>query len=136
MDLSRFNVEKMAERGADMELLDPVDDQLLDEKGKPVTIKLLGTDSKAWRNHNRDVQRKRISQMVTRKKKNIDYTSTDEEVCEMLSICTIGWHAVGDDKGDIEFSVEAAYELYLNNLWIREQVNEFIGDRANFFKSA
>ena len=136
MDLSIFNVEKMAEMGADLELLDPVDEPLLDDNKNPVTIKLLGTDSRAWRNHNKDVQRKRIAQMVTRKKKNIDYTSTDEEVCEMLSICTVGWSGVGGEDGDIEFSQEAAFELYLSQIWIREQVNEFIGDRANFFKSA
>lgn len=135
MDLSKFNVAKVAEIGADLELLDPVDEPLLDEKGNPVTIKLLGTDSKVWRTYNRDIQRKRMAKMVKRGRKSIDYTSSDEETCEMLATCTVGWSGVGNEDGDLEFSQEAAYELYLEQIWIREQVDAFIGDRANFFTS-
>lgn len=137
MDLSKYNVSKMAEKGADLELLDPEEEPLFYGKDKkPVTIKLLGTDSKTWRNMNRDRSRALSLQMQKKGRKKIDFTMSDEDACEMLATCTIGWEGIEDGDKPIEFSVEAACQMYMDHLWIREQVDAFIGDRANFFTSA
>lgn len=139
MDLSKFNVTQQAEVGADLELLDPNDEPLTYKSGKkekPVTIKLLGTDSKIWRNKNREFKRKITSKMVRNKAKNVDYSMSEEETCEMLAACTIGWEGIDVNKEKLEFSTEAAYQMYMDHLWIREQADTFIGDRANFFTSA
>jgi hypothetical protein len=135
MDLSKFNVKQMAEKGADLELLDPEGEPLLQDK-KPVTIKLLGTDSTTWRNLNRDRSRALSIKMQKKRSKQIDFTMSDEDSCEMLAACTLGWAGIDENKKPLEFSKEAAYEMYINHLWIREQVDAFIGDRANFFTTA
>ena len=136
MDLSKFNVEQAAEQGADLILRNPVDDELLGTEKKRVTIKLLGTDSKAWRNKNREAQRKRVAKMVRNRAKNVDHTVSDEEACEMLAACTMGWSNIELDGQKLEYSEKAAYQLYLDHIWIREQVDAFIADRANFFTTA
>lgn len=137
MDLSRFNVSKMAEKGANLELLDPEDEPLFyGEDKKPVTIKLLGTDSKTWRNLNRDRSRELSFKMQKKRNKQIDFTMSDEDTCEMLAACTLGWEGIDEKDKPIEFSKEAAYEMYMDHLWIREQVDAFIADRANFFTTA
>lgn len=135
MDLSKFNIEVMAEKGADMLLEHPATGEPIEENGEPVIITLLGTDSKAWREKNREFQRKRIAAMTRNRKKTIDYTVSDEDACELLAACTKGWSGIDKDGEPLEFSTDAAYELYLDNVWIREQVDAFIGDRANFFTS-
>jgi len=135
MDLSRYNVSKMAEKGANLELLDPEDEPLMHNK-KPVTIKLLGTDSKVWRNMNRDRSRELSYKMQKKRKKQIDFTMSEEDTCEMLAACTLGWEGIEVNGKTLEFSIEAACEMYIDHLWIREQVDAFIGDRANFFTNA
>ena len=137
MDLSKFNVSVMAEKGADMILEHPATgDPLEQENGDPVVITLLGMDSKAYREKNRDFQRERIAKMARNRKKTIDYTMSDEDACELLAACTKGWSGIDADGKPLEFSKEAAYDLYMENNWIREQADVFIGDRANFFTSA
>jgi hypothetical protein len=137
MDLSKFNVEKMAEQGAWLDLENPRTNEMLeDDDGNAISIKLLGTDSKVWRNKNRENMRKRTAQMVRSKSKKVDFTVSDEDTCEMLSECTVDWKGIIDEGEEIEFSKEAAYELYMKYIWIREQVDLFVGDRANFFPSA
>lgn len=137
MDLSKYNVEKMAEQGAWLDLESPEDGTpLKTDDGKPVRIKLLGTDSKAWREKNRQNQRDRIAQMARRKSRDIDYTVSDEQACEMLSVCTIAWEGIVEEGETVEFSQEAAKDIYMRYIWIREQVDMFIGDRANFFPNA
>lgn len=134
MDLSKFNMEIYAEKGAVMELVNPVDGEtLLDDEGNPVSIKLLGQDSKAWRKMNRDFTRKKTSEMAKSRRRSVDFTMTDEEKAEMVAACTIGWSGIEEDGQAIEFSQESAKDIYMKYSWIREQADEFIGDRANFF---
>lgn len=136
MDLSKFNVSVMAEKGADLLLEHPATGEPIEENGEPVIITLLGTDSKAYREKNRDFQRERIAQMARNRKKTIDYTVSDEDACELLAACTKGWSGIERDGKPLEFSNEAAFDLYMEYGWIREQVDLFIGDRANFFTTA
>jgi hypothetical protein len=137
MDLSKFNLEAYAEKGADMELLDPIENEVLtQDNGDAVTIKLLGTDSKAYKNKNKSYQRARIAKMAKSRSKAVDYTVSDKDACDMLAACTVGWSGIVVDKEVIEFSEGAAQDLYMNYDWIREQVDAFVGDRANFFPSA
>lgn len=139
MDLANINIEKLAEQGAILELEHPVSgDVLMQDKPnekKPVTINVLGTDSKVWRNKQREYQRKRIASMQ-RNRKNADLTISDEDACELLAECTTGWDGIVISGKPVEFSKDAAYDLYMKFNWIREQVDAFMGDRANFLKSA
>jgi hypothetical protein len=137
MDLSKFNVSKQAEQGAWCELENPATGEALtDDDSRPVAIKVLGVDSKAWREKNREFQRKRFHKMRRTKSKNIDHTMSDEDTCELLAECTVEWTGLVEDGEAIAFTKEAAFDLFMKYPWIREQVDVFIGDRANFFPSA
>lgn len=138
MDLSKLNMSVMAERGATLELENPVDGEPLmqDDGETPVTITLLGQDSKVWRNKNREYQQKRIAAMTKKRSRTVDYTVSDEDASEMMAACTIGWDGIVEDGEAVEFSADNAYDLYMKYAWIREQCDAFIGDRANFFPNA
>ena len=132
MDLSKYNLDQYAEIGADMELENPETSEVFyQSNGEPVTIKLLGKDSKIWRNKNREYQKKRINSAIRRRKGDDDLVMSDEEVCDILACCTIGWSGIEEDGKELEFSYDNALQMYLDHNWIREQVDMFIGDRAN-----
>jgi len=136
MDLSKYNLEVFAEQGTDMELMDPISgDVLKQENGEPVTIHVLGMDSKAFKQKNREQQRKRTEKMLKSRANKVDYSVSDEDRAEMLAAITTGWAGLEEDGKEIEFSEDAAYDLYLKHSWIAEQVDQFILDRANFFPS-
>ena len=137
MDMSRLNLEVFAEKGATMELLHPVDNDVLtteeNGKGEPITISLLGSDSKAFKNKSRELARRRVAKYQKSRNKSVDHTVSDEEASELLVACTTGWSGIVVDGEQVEFSEEAAMDLYCKNSWIREQVDAFVGDRASFF---
>lgn len=51
---------------------------------------------------------------------------------DMLAQMTIGWEGLKDNGRAVPFSQEKAREIYKAHNWLREQVDAFIGDRANF----
>jgi len=129
IDLNDLNFEKNAEIGADLELDHPV-------TGDPtgIVIRLAGTDSVAYRRKQREIQTKRIGQLARGKK--ADYSCTEQDACDLLAACTLGWEGLIEGGEPVEFSTQAASDLYARHAWIREQVDMFVGDRANFFKTA
>jgi len=129
MDLNELNLERSANDGAELTLEHPVTGAPIDIK-----IKVSGIDSSAYRNKQREIQNRRLAKLSRGKKP--DFSNSDAEACELLSACTLGWDGVIENGEAIEFSEKAAFELYENHLWIREQVDSFIGDRANFFTVA
>ncbi len=132
MDLNELDLAEMADGGADLELEHPVTGELLDHEGKKFIITLAGTDSAAYRNKQRELQSKRIAKM-SRKRNNKDFILSDEDTSALLAAATIGWSGIMVGGEEIEFSTAAAKKLYLERNWIREQVDVFVGDRANFF---
>ena len=134
MDLSNLDVSKKAEDGAILELEHPVtgDPLINEDSGEAVSIIVLGTDSKTYREKQREYQRKRLSKMTKKRGKEMDLTMSDEDACDLLATCTIGWEHMVENGEELEFSKEAAYKLYMKYHWIREQVDVFIADRENF----
>lgn len=132
MDLNQINVTAGAETGAFMELEHPVSgDVLMDEKGKPMGIELIGTDSAEYRNKQREIQSRRMTKLMKGKGSPI---LSDAETCELLASATRGWSGIVENGKDIKFSKQAAVELFTKHVWIREQVDAFIADRGNFLK--
>jgi len=134
MNLSEINLSEKSGAGSVMELEHPVTGEKLMEGKKPMTITLAGTDSKAYRRKQREMQNRRLNKLS--KGRKVNFGTTDDDDCELLAACTLSWDNLSDDNGKIEYSNDAAVALYLKHAWIREQVDEFIGDRANFFTVA
>ena len=124
MDLSNLKIENCVEQGAEMTVMMPDGIKpMKDEKGKDVTITLLGKDAAAYRQKERELGAKYVAQMT----KGKTFKATDEDECSKLSVVTIGWSSKN-------FSQKAAFDLYMNHPFIREQVREFVETRANFYK--
>lgn len=136
MDLSNINLDEMAEEGAILELEHPVTGEKLvadDENKTQMSLSLLGMDSKEYRNKSKELQAKRTMALAKKRSSHgASFVMSDDDACSLLAACTTGFTLYLDGEF-VEFSKKAAKELYLKYTWMREQADEFIGDRANFF---
>lgn len=57
------------------------------------------------------------------------------DAIELLANVTVGWDNIKINGKDLPFSLENARKLYEDYAFIKEQVDEFIGDRRNFIKA-
>ena len=128
MDLKQFDVAATAEKGVYLVLEHPVTGEELDAK-----IKLIGRDSSRFRNKMRDIAQKAAA--AGKKRKTVDLEKADREGAELLAACTLGWVGIEEEGKPVPFSEAEAVRLYTDYRWIREQVDAFIADRANFFPS-
>lgn len=121
-----------------MVIVHPVSRQpLRDNEGKEAFIELHSGDSDVARKHHRAVQRRRLAM---RGRGKITPEELEAEHVEFLSALTVGWYLVDLSGAPIAvpFSPENARDLYAEAAlsWVREQVDEFTGDRGNFSKAS
>jgi len=131
MDLESINLEQKSEEGASLHLEHPVTGAPLEHEGKPMVIVLAGADSKVYRNKQKDFQNRRLKNLSRGKK--ADYSNLDSENIELLAACTLSWSGIVAGGKELKYSPSAARELYEKHNWIKEQVEAFVGERANFF---
>lgn len=117
-----------------MTLVHPISRQpLRDADGETAWIEIYSNDSSAARKHNREVQRRRLAM---RGRGRITPEEVEAEGIDLLAALTTNWRLLTLDGTplDVPFSPEAARELYSAQAlaWVREQVDEFCVDRANF----
>lgn len=121
-----------------MTIVHPVSRQpLRDAEGKEAFVDLYSNDSEPARKHQRAVQRRRLAM---RGRGKLTPEELEAEQVELLAALTAEWYLV-DLAGrpiDVPFSQENARELYGDAAvsWLREQVDEFAGDRGNFSKAS
>lgn len=133
MDLSTLDTAAGGEAGAVMELRHPVTKEVLThEDGRPQTIRIAGYDSPRWRKANRE----QIDQRIENGRKKIVETQADSEryAIDLLVAATLGWDIFLD--GEVPaFTPAAAHKFYSRFIWVREQVDNFAANRANFIKA-
>lgn len=127
-----------SEEGAWMPLMDPVTELPIlgkDEDGneQPVRIKLLGMDAPTIKAKEREFMNRRLM------KNKVRVGSAEQlegEAIEMLVACTQSWEGFTRSGAVWPCTPANARELYSKPEWafIREQVNRFIGERANFLQ--
>lgn len=129
MDIGDIDLMEVADNGVMFTLLHPITRAETDIK-----IKIHGSDSKIYRDAQRANQNKRIKGM--QKNRNFHMTADEIEIeaLNMLALCTTGWENMEKDGKKVPFSPENAKLIYKENPWIREQIEEAIGDRSNFTK--
>lgn len=130
MDLASLDLTAAADRGADMKLEHPVTGApLLTDAGEPITIRLLGNDSREFRAAIGDLAEKQAG----KRRQSLD--AAEAHSVELLARMTTGWHGIVFGGEDLPFTRDNAARIYRERPWIREQVDKFIGDRGNFYKS-
>ena len=146
-DIGDFDTAAGSDKGAEIQLLHPTN-----QKPLGIFITVLGKDSQIFRDHvKHDVdQQLRKEALAKRRGKNVEpLTAQDAEdkAVELLVLCTISWRSeTYDAKGKVidnqpvivskgeslSFNVANAKRIYSENLWIRRQIDDAIGDLENF----
>lgn len=130
MDFKTLDLTGAAERGAVMTVRHPISDEdLVDGKGNPITITLLGNDSREFRRKMDEISRNRQG-----KKKTISLAEGERMASELLASVTKSWSGIEWDGKPLECNYENALMLYRERAWLRVQVDEFVADAGNFFK--
>lgn len=149
MDLSQgFDLRVNAERGAWCQLVDPITGEDLvdkDDDGKVTAhcrIRVRGADSMAYEEAVARTVALRSKDPAPKKgryssRQLLEAAARNEEMqAEELAAITLGWEGVDWDGELFPYTHENAVKLYSEHRWIREQVIDFFGDRANFTDNA
>lgn len=133
MDLAKLDLTEHANNGATMEVVHPItNEKLLDSNGFPVTVTLLGADSTKMRQEMSD----RAKRQLAKKQQSVRTIDEAEKLsAELLATITVGWSGFTENGEVIECNRENAIRLYTKYSWLRQQVDAFTTDRANFYKA-
>lgn len=125
VDLSAFDVESGADQGARLELIDK------NGKKSGEWIYLLGADSQEYQRRFNEQAQRRLARLQRPGGQKITQTEMDEETIDRLVVCTKDWsfNVNGEKVAVTPKSVEGAYR---KSKLVREQVEIFINERANF----
>lgn len=122
----------MADDGAVLNIIHPETEEVIDG----MTITLLGQDSKVYRKLQMAKQQAALNRMAKGKKAiDLDAEKLSEDSIDDLVKVTTGWAGFALDGKELEFTPENVRMVYTDWAWIKEQVQEFVGNRANFFRA-
>lgn len=127
--LKAFDTVTRANAGVEMELKD-----LRTGKGSGAFITLLGMDSEMFREIREERSRAMADRAAAGESVQISDAERTDLLCDTLARCTLGWRELDGEDGQPmpPYSYSVANSLYKKYPAIREQVNVFIAERANF----
>lgn len=127
MDFSTIDLEGNAARGADCHIDNPVTGEpMFDDNGKPITIRVLGADSKEFR---RALQK----QIDVKGPKTLE--QSEKRAVELLVPCVTAWSGIVWEGEPLECTPDNV-RMFLTKLRpIRQQLDAFQADRGNFAAS-
>jgi hypothetical protein len=137
-DLAEIDTRTAANDGVWLPLM-RVDGSPLTVRDEPVRVRLLGQDSDAYRQRMREHLRRRLERRAAGDIAPTldDLDRAEQEGNEILAACTADWSGVYSLSGDkIRCSFDAALALYQRFPVIREQVDRFVANRANFIAAS
>lgn len=121
--------------GTTMEVRHPGNGEVLRwEDGRPYTITLVGKDSDRFLKLQRDIQDRRV-QVMTRTKQPILASVQDRDEVELLVNATLTWDMMYGNNGSSKPSPQNFRDAYTKCRWLKRQVDDFVGNTANFFKT-
>ena len=120
MEISKYNTKQAANRGGLLKLVNP-------ETNETCDIKLAGMESDAFRKAKHEMAQRR---MDAGGKVSVEQVEADS--IKLLAACVISW---GDLTINGVTPTDSAAVL-TEYSWIREQVDAFVANRANFFPRA
>lgn len=130
MDLAQFDLKEAANSGITVDLAHPITGETLeDDKGKSISIKILGRDSAKWQQ-----AQKRNAAKNANKYRNgkVPDAEVERQVRDLLAECTLSWSGIVYNEEILKCSKENALMIYEKRSWIAEQVLEAAADRANY----
>lgn len=104
---------------------------LMDDEGKPMTVTVYGSQSKAYR----EAKNRQLDRQL--KKKGGAGKTTAAEVeeagAQLLADCTASFDNLDIGVGELE--ITAAKYIYLNHPWLKDQIDAAIVDNSVFLKT-
>ena len=133
-DIAELDTAAACEEGAILEVRHPATNEVLrHEDGRPFTIKLAGKDSDRVQKAARDQTDRNIAAQ-SRTKAPTKVAVIEKGNIDVLVAATLEWDVVLGG-GKATNNATAYREAYTKFKWLAEQVDEFVGARANFLKS-
>ena len=113
-----------------LDLVHPIDKTpLKKDDGDPMSITLYGAETNAYKKKMHELRRKFLLS------KDATFEDGEEFALEMLVAVTANWDIQLDGKNP-KCVEKAIRDLYTAQPWIRDQVDVFVHDRANFLSVA
>ena len=133
MDLTKFDTITQADQGAVVHLRHPgTDTPLYDEEtNEPVSITVLGADSKKYTRLLRDLTTKRLNRKLGKRTK-VTAEEIESDNLELAIEATVSWEHIVLDGEKLQCTLPNTRKLYTRLPWIREQVDEVVNERANY----
>lgn len=132
MDLNTLKATN-AETGVVMEVTHP-------ETEEPIagmSLTLLGQDSSAYKKLKRAKQNAMLARVQKGKKAAVmDAEQLEKDSIDELVQLTTAWTGFELDGVALEFTPANVRMVYEGWDWLREQAQEFVGNRANYFRRA
>lgn len=142
-DLASINTGAAADRGATVNIQHPISGAALG-----IEITVLGSDSREFKRLQREQQNRRLkNQAKNRGKLKLTAEELEEESLATICALVIAWRQKNDDGSwkntltingqELECNDDNKRRIFsdLGFNWLREQVDEEIGDRDSFLKS-
>jgi hypothetical protein len=138
IDLASLSTKDACEKGYELELKHPVTNDPLG-----VFISVVGSEADAFQGFIRRKGNERLRRDFENKRKGREEAPTieraEKDAIALLAACTTGWRTgdkptVTHGGKALEFS-EANVKFLYAERWIRDQVDEAIGDLGNFMQA-
>lgn len=133
MDLTTLKIDN---EPATLDLRHPATGDKLD-----IQIQCVGMDSEQFKTIDRQLAKKRLLDAQKRGglKKAVagfDFDEIENDDLQRLAACMTGWNNMEENGEKLKFNRDTAVEVLRKYPWIKDQVADFIGDRANFIKAS
>lgn len=131
MDLNDLKAIK-ADDGAVLQIVHPETDEPI----AGMTITLLGQDSVTYRKIQMAKQQTALNRLAKGKRAtaDLDAEKLAAEMIDDLAKLTVSWTGFELDGKLLKCDKTNAVTVYTDWPWIREQAQEFVANRANFFR--
>lgn len=126
-DLADYDTTQGSEQGFELTIADL-------KSGAPTSMKItvMGADCDAYRDRQRAFQRARVDRMNKARRMSVTPEEIEAEALELLVEVTTGWSGFQVGGAALPFTRDNVRMVYKRFGWIREQVDQAVGDRANF----
>ena len=100
----------------------------------PIKIKVASPESESYKKVERRIRNRNVA-LLKKSKSGLSAEALEASAMDLLVGVTVDWQGVTWGNALLEFTPDNARMLYGKFSFIKEQVDEFIGDRASFFSN-
>lgn len=132
MDLAGLDFSEKSENFADMIVIHPVtQEEMIGPDGEFVTITLLGMESAVAKR----MTKARAQKQLNARKNKIDIDEARAFTTSLQAKLIVKSHGLMENGQELDMTdPSVAVDVLTRFSWLREQIDEFVTDRGNFYK--